>query len=207
MKKSEQEKFWSGDFGQEYTQRHINIGFKNRIPKNISLFSKILSKTSNIKSIFEFGANMGINLYALKILFPITDISALEINSTAVTELKKIENIKVYHQSILDYIPDYQRDFIFTSGVLIHIAPEKLQKVYEIMYKSSRKYICIIEYYNPTPVEVEYRGHKNKLFKRDFAGELLDKYKDLKLIDYGFVYHRDNNFPLDDVTWFLLEKF
>ena len=46
-----------------------------------------------------------------------------------------------------------------------------------------QKYICIVEYYNPTPVEVIYRGHKGKLFKRDFAGEMLDKYRNLKLIN------------------------
>jgi len=34
----------------------------------------------------------------------------------------------------------------------------------------------------------------------------LDKYPDLKLVDYGFSYHRDNNFKQDDVSWFLLEK-
>ena len=33
----------------------------------------------------------------------------------------------------------------------------------------------------------------------------MDLYK-LKLIDYGFIYHRDNSFPKDDITWFLLEK-
>ena len=53
---------------------------------------------------------------------------------------------------------------------------------------------------------VTYRGEKNKLFKRDFAGELMDQYPDLKLIGYGFKYKRDNNFPQDDMTWFLLEK-
>ena len=74
------------------------------------------------------------------------------------------------------------------------------------MYKNTKKYICIVEYYNPTPVEVIYRGHKGKLFKRDFAGEMLDKYRNLKLINYGFVYKRDNNFPYDDINWFLLEK-
>jgi spore coat polysaccharide biosynthesis protein SpsF len=26
------------------------------------------------------------------------------------------------------------------------------------------------------------------------------------LVDYGFAYHRDPNFPQDDITWFLLEK-
>ena len=81
-----------------------------------------------------------------------------------------------------------------------------LDNVYQIIYKHTKKYICIVEYYNPTPVEVVYRGHKDKLFKRDFAGEMLNKYKNLKLVDYGFVYKRDNNFPYDDVNWFLLEK-
>ena len=33
---------------------------------------------------------------------------------------------------------------------------------------------------------VEYRGHTGKLFKRDFAGEMIYRF-DLKLIDYGFL--------------------
>ncbi len=69
----------------------------------------------------------------------------------------------------------------------------------------SKKYILIAEYYNPTPVEMEYRGHREKLFKRDFAGEMMDQYNDLTLVDYGFVYHRDP-FPQDDITWFLMKK-
>ena len=64
----------------------------------------------------------------------------------------------------------------------------------------------MVEYYNPTPVEVKYRGHSQKLFKRDFAGEMIDKYKSkIKLIDYGFVYNRDLH-PQGNLTWFLLEK-
>ena len=51
-----------------------------------------------------------------------------------------------------------------------------------------------------------YRGHEDRLFKRDFAGEMMKKFNDLKLVDYGFVYHADCNFPQDDVTWFVLEK-
>lgn len=34
----------------------------------------------------------------------------------------------------------------------------------------------------------------------------MDKFPDCQLVDYGFVYHRDNNFSQDDITWFLLEK-
>ena len=89
---------------------------------------------------------------------------------------------------------------------MIHINPNELNDVYSKLYESSKRYICIVEYYNPTPVTVNYRGNEKLLFKRDFAGEFMDKYSDCKLIDYGFCYHRDNNFMQDDITWFLLEK-
>lgn len=62
------------------------------------------------------------------------------------------------------------------------------------------------EYYNPVPVEVNYRGFSDRLFKRDFAGEFMDRFPDVHLLVYGFQYHRDKNFPMDDVTWFLMEK-
>jgi spore coat polysaccharide biosynthesis protein SpsF len=81
-----------------------------------------------------------------------------------------------------------------------------LKVAYEKLYESSNKYICIGEYYNPTPVSINYRGHSDKLFKRDFAGEFMDKYPDVELIDYGFSYRRDPLFPQDDITWFLFRK-
>ena len=51
------------------------------------------------------------------------------------------------------------------------------------------------------PLSVTYRGHSERLFKRDFAGDFLDKYPDLNLIDYGFVYNRDMNLIRDDANW------
>ena len=108
--------------------------------------------------------------------------------------------------SILDFKPDKAWDLVLSKGVLIHIDPDDLPKAYELMYNSSSRYLLICEYYNPTPINMEYRGHTGKLFKRDFAGELLDRYADLTLLDYGFSYRRDPNFPQDDLNWFLLEK-
>ncbi|MBK4730641.1 hypothetical protein JJD41_12310 [Oxynema sp. CENA135] len=106
----------------------------------------------------------------------------------------------------MNFTPTRKWDFVLIKGVLIHINPDYLEQVYDCLYQSSDRYICLVEYYNPTPVEVTYRGHQGKLFKRDFAGEILDRFKDLQLIDYGFVYHRDRHFSQDDLTWFLLEK-
>jgi len=92
------------------------------------------------------------------------------------------------------------------KGVLIHINPAMLPAVYEKLYAASHRYILIGEYYNPSPVTIPYRGHEDRLFKRDFAGEMLETYSDLTLVDYGFCYKRDTAFPQDDITWFLLEK-
>lgn len=198
--KTEQENFWAGNFGNEYINRNQNHVV------NIPFFSKIISKTNKVESVIEFGSNIGLNLRAIREVLPSAKLSAIEINSEAVKSLGELEGVQIYNQSILDFKMDYTRDFVLIKGVLIHINPESLNEVYELLYNTSNKYICIAEYYNPTPVQVNYRGHRDKLFKRDFAGEMLDKYSDLELVDYGFVYHRDNNFPADDMTWFLLEK-
>ena len=201
---TEQEKFWAADFGNEYKDR--NTVDKN-LPSRLKLFARILERTSDIQEIFEFGANIGNNLHALHALLPNAKLKALEINDEAAAELKANEWItEVYQGSLLEEkFPD-SADLSFTSGVLIHINPDSLPKAYEHLYTASRKYILICEYYNPSPVTVPYRGHEGRLFKRDFAGEMLDKYPDLKLIDYGFAYHRDLKFPLDDLNWFLMEK-
>jgi hypothetical protein len=53
---------------------------------------------------------------------------------------------------------------------------------------------------------IMHRGKEDQMFKRDFAGELLQAHPDLNLLEYGFVYRGDPVFPLDDVTWFLFEK-
>lgn len=201
--KTEQESFWAGSFGNEYVDRNKDVDI---IASNISLFSKIISKTAAVQSIMEFGSNIGLNLRAIKQLLPNVKLSAIEINERAVKQLETIGDIKIYHESILDFMPDIKRDLVFIKGVLIHLNPDMLQDVYDKLYQSSSRYICMIEYYNPTPVELQYRGHEGKLFKRDFAGEIMDKYSNLKLLDYGFCYYRDPVFPQDDLTWFLMEK-
>lgn len=201
--KTEQEEFWAGEFGDDYTERNTGLQL---IAGNIALFASIIARTRQVKSIMEFGANRGLNLLALRNLLPDIELSAVEINPKAVKELEAIKNLKIYQQSILEFSVDYQRDLVISKGLLIHIAPEMLPRAYQVLYESSSRYICLAEYYNPTPVELDYRGHSGRLFKRDFAGEMMDRYPDLALLDYGFTYQRDNNFSHDDLTWFILRK-
>ncbi len=201
--KTEQEEFWAGQFGDDYTER--NTG-PQLIAGNTALFASIIARTQQVNSILEFGANRGLNLLALRNLLPTAELSAVEINPKAVKELETIKNLKIYRQSMLEFSVDYQRDLVLSKGLLIHIAPEMLPRAYQVLYESSRRYICLAEYYNPTPVELDYRGHSGRMFKRDFAGEMMDSYPDLVLLDYGFTYHRDNYFPQGDLTWFVLSK-
>ena len=134
-------------------------------------------------------------------------LQAIEINTEATKKLKEnLPDAEIHKKSIIDFIPPKKADLVLIKGVLIHINPSYLKKVYENLYNSSAKYILLCEYYNRTPTTIDYRGFKDKLFKRDFCGELMDQYVDLQLVDYGFSYHRDKNFPQDDISWFLLEK-
>lgn len=164
-----------------------------------------------MKTCIEFGANIGMNLKALKLLFPEQEQYAIEINSDAVNELvKHIPSNHVFHSSILDFPPPHSHkmiwDLVLIKGVLIHINPDELNAVYDKLVTACEKYLLVAEYYNPTPVSIPYRGHADRLFKRDFAGEIMDQYPSMKLLDYGFVYKRDPNFPQDDISWFLMEK-
>lgn len=200
---TQQESFWAGEFGNSYTARNHGL---NCVASNLALFSKIVARTSSVSSIIEFGANRGLNLIALKQLKPAASFQAVEINKRAVAFLQKYNWLKTHHTSLLKFRAEKKFDLVLIKGVLIHLNPEVLTKSYEILYKSSARYICIAEYYNPTPISVPYRGHEERLFKRDFAGEMMKLYKKLSLVDYGFVYQGDPNFPQDDITWFLMSK-
>jgi pseudaminic acid biosynthesis-associated methylase len=199
-----QEEFWAGDFGAEYMRR--NTG-EQLLASNLDFFSRALRQAGVVTSCLELGANIGMNLQALRLLHPTMTLKAAEINAAAAAVLGEcIGPQNVFLGSILDYPVTDAFDLVLTKGVLIHVDPGMLPVVYEKLYGASRRLILVCEYYNPSPVAIPYRGHTDRLFKRDFAGELLDRYSDLALLDYGFVYRRDPAFPQDDVTWFLLDK-
>ncbi len=202
--KTEQETFWAGEFGTQYIER--NKG-DTLLASNLDFFAKTLRGARGIKSCIEFGANIGMNLKALNLLYPGIDAHAIEINVDAAKLLSSvIPPSNILNTSILDFSPARQWDLTLVKGVLIHINPEVLPEVYDKLVTSTSRYLMVAEYYNPAPVAIPYRGHSDRLFKRDFAGEIMDRHNQLQLVDYGFAYRRDPNFPQDDITWFLMEK-
>lgn len=204
MFKTEQEKFWAENFGNEYIERNKS---NQLLASNLSFFAKALAQAGKLKSCVEFGANIGMNLRALQLLYPSIDLKGVEINKLASKQLGELIGAEnVFNGSIFDYHSTENVELSLIKGVLIHINPNMLDLVYEKLYNATSKYILIAEYYNPSPVSIQYRGHSDRLYKRDFAGEFLSKYSSTELIDYGFLYRNAPAFPQDDITWFLIKK-
>jgi spore coat polysaccharide biosynthesis protein SpsF len=154
MYKTDQEKFWANEFGTEYIER--NQG-EQLLASNLNFFSKALQQAGRIESCIEFGANICMNLKALQLLYPSIKLNAIEINENAANILGNfIGRDNVYNGSIFEHTEESKVQLSLIKGVLIHINPNMLQKVYEQLYNCSEKFILIAEYYNPTPVALNY---------------------------------------------------
>lgn len=203
-----QEQAWQGEFGNAY-----NLRSPGDEESNYEFFVRALVVNNRghyawreIRSVVELGAGTGANLRALRRILPDADQTAVEINAEACRAMRLSPSgpERIVQMSLLEWTPVTRWDLAFTKGVLIHIPPEHLPTAYAKLFEASARYILIAEYYNPKPIEIPYRGQTGLLWKRDFAGEMLDSFP-LRLLDYGFVYHRDPH-PQDDINWFLFEK-
>ena len=206
MKNNKQLEFWRGEFGDLYIGRNTpeDVVYTSRV----EMWKKILSVFPDLpSSILEVGSNIGNNLKILDQLLDV-EIYALEPNAKARKTLKKnieITEDKIFNGSAKDLPIDSSKiDLVFTSGVLIHIAPEDLQSSCAEIYRVSRRYILSIEYFNPTPIQIPYRGHDGVLFKRDFGSFWIENFPNLKVIDYGFFWKPQTG--LDNLTWWLFQK-
>lgn len=203
--RTEQEAFWAGDFGDAYRERCALS--EDLVAARTNCMARMLKQAAPVESAFEVGCNIGLNLVAMNRVSPATKLAAIEINDTSAEQARKLGIAEVKTASALGFAPSQTYDLTMICGVLIHMNPDVLPEIYDLLFKASNRLILLFEYYNPTPVEVKYRGHEGRLFKRDFAGEMLDRFEGrLKLADYGFFYHRDPIARSDDGTFFLLEK-
>jgi pseudaminic acid biosynthesis-associated methylase len=203
--RTEQEAFWAGEFGEAYRERCALTD--DLVAARTACMARMLKQAAPVESAFEVGCNIGLNLVALNRVSPATQLEAIEINAESAKAANSLGIATVETGSVIGYEPKKTYDISMICGVLIHLNPDVLPEVYDTLFALSHRHILLFEYYNPTPVEVNYRGHEGRLFKRDFAGEMLDRFGDkLKLVDYGFFYHRDPIARSDDGTFFLLEK-
>jgi spore coat polysaccharide biosynthesis protein SpsF len=207
MTSTPQSDFWRGKFGDSYTAR--NVASAEQMHARIALWAEILSHTiaAPPASILEVGANLGINLRALRALSS-ARLMAVEPNESARATLVRdgvvaAEDVRDGLASKIDFI-DGAADFAFTSGVLIHIHPDHLPASLKEIHRCAKRWVGCIEYFSDKPETIPYRGHDDRLFKRDFGGLWLDTFPDLRVVAYGFAWKRVTG--LDNLTWWLFEK-
>ncbi len=206
-KETPQAQFWRGGFGTDYIGR--NAVSADQLRCRVALWSEIWGHLAGDPplSIIEVGSNIGNNLRALQALTA-AEMYALEPNEDARRIL--IDEGVVAVDKAMDGLataiplPDGAVDLAFTSGVLIHIHPDELAVSMREIHRVARRYIVCIEYFSDKPEMIPYRGHDDRLFKRDFGGMYLDLFPDLRTISCGFAWKRLTG--LDNLTWWVFEK-
>ena len=200
----EQEAFWASRYAQEYIRK--NSTFDHEL--GATAWRTMLAKAHGIANYLECGCNIGRNVEQIKRVLPEAQPSVIEISEPAfriVTATQKMHH--AFNGSILESrLPTRSFDLVFTIGVLIHIAPDALLAHMQKMFDYSAKYILMGEYFNRTPVTLEYRGETDKLFKRDFGKLFIENFH-VRLVDYGFLWgHIYDKAGFDDITWWLFER-
>lgn len=210
--KTQEEEVWSGKFGKEYTDR--NLMSPDELDRQcVDKYG--ISRTElneeflgylDIDRILEAGCNVGNQLLLLKEMGH-TNLWGIEVQDHAVEiARKRTSGINIAKGSAFD-IP-YKDDFfalVFTSGLLIHILPDDIDKALDEIYRCTNRYILGFEYYSPDGYQmINYRGKDNLLWKTDFAKLFMDRFPDLELVkESKYSYLKDVN--LVDQA-FLLKK-
>ena len=200
-----QEDFWKNTVTKSYAED--NSQFDEKL--GLLAWSRMLEKANlnEIESFLDCGSNIGRNVGFLTKFLPGATANIIELAEGPYNQCKnefKIANSFLGPIKSADF--DQKFDLVFTSGVLIHVNPEDLLASMSNMYELSNEYILISEYFNRTPVTIDYRGETNMLFKRDFGKLFLENFE-CQIVDYGFLWgHQFDIAGFDDVTYWLFRK-
>ena len=177
---------WRGAMGQAYTDRSphdaeaLNALYVRTYGVSAQALNElILVGLDRSMRVLECGANVGAQLLLLEKM-GFSQLYGLEIQYRAASQASPRFH---YTQGSILHLP-YRTgafDLVFTSGVLIHVAPGDIPQALAEMWRVSGRYIWGHEYYAPDFQEVTWRGRRGQLWRGDYAGLFLEMFPDLKL--------------------------
>jgi pseudaminic acid biosynthesis-associated methylase len=186
---------WSGKFGNEYHARN-----RVDIAARADFWQSAIEFTS-ATSVLEVGCGPGWNLLAIQKVHPPMELYGVDINAGAVEEARQ-QGIEAQAGSALHLPAMYEagsKDLVFTAGALIHIPPADLEQVMRGIVHVSARFVLAVEYHEQEgEVEVEYRGQKGALWRRNFGRLYQDM--GLNLLSEGVAG------GFDACQYYLLEK-
>jgi pseudaminic acid biosynthesis-associated methylase len=198
MEMSSQLALWRSEFGRDYTDRN-----DVEKPERVETWRRLLEGIAPMRAV-EVGCNIGWNLEYLRRL-GVRELFAVEPQTYAVERARaRAPELGVLLGTAFDLpFKDGFADLVFTSGVLIHIAPADIPTAMAEMYRVSRRWIVAIEYDAPTEQAIKYRGTNDSLWKRDHGGIWKSQYPSLQLLKRIELGASDG---YDDCTAHLFEK-
>ena len=202
---------WKSDFGRDYSDRNTldPEGLDQLYRRNYGVTRSEINETflrdvAKGASFLEVGCNTGNQLLMLQQM-GYANLSGIELQPYALeVAVRRLPGVVLKLGSAVT-LPhdDSSFDVVFTSGVLIHIAPKNLPQVLDEIYRCSKDFIWGMEYYAPKVTEVNYRSHSGLLWKMDFARCYRERFPDLELVNEQRLPYLENK-NVDTV--FLLKK-
>ena len=197
---------WKSEFGREYAARNpiTDEGSRRLMRRWARMLSHAIAPFPS--SALEVGCNVGRNLVVLRQM--VTELHAVEPNIEIMERAQsdpKLAGVRIQAGSAFDLpYADGSIDLVFTSGVLIHIAPADLPRAVDEVFRVARHYVLCLEYFSHEPVAVPYRGLEGQLFKRDFGQYYLERFPGLQVLDYGFFWKPID--AADNSNWWLFRR-
>jgi len=168
---------WRSEFGRAYTDRN-----DHEKPARVDAWWRILAGIAPAR-VLEIGCNVGWNLEYLSRL-GIGELYGIEPQADAVARARARNPSFAVLQGTAFDLPFRDRyfDLVFTSGVLIHIAPETIAAALDEIHRVAARWIVAIEYDGADEQEIAYRGHAGALWKRDHGALWRARYPELELV-------------------------
>jgi pseudaminic acid biosynthesis-associated methylase len=202
---------WRGEFGSQYTERNLlnppelDHSYQSKYGETrTALNQSFLADIPRSASILEVGCNLGNQIMLLQQM-GFENLTGIEINAGVVQEAQsRLPSVKILEGSALRIpLGDASFDLVFTSGLLIHIAPRDLPAAMKEIHRCAKTWIWGLEYYAPQTTEIPYRGRSGLLWKADYARLYTQTLPDLELVQERRLRYREN----DNVdTMFLLRR-
>jgi pseudaminic acid biosynthesis-associated methylase len=190
IQSTEQARTWNSDFGREYTDRNPvgleqldDLYRRNYGVTRTEVNRRFLSEIPKGARILEVGCNIGNQLLSLKQM-GFSNLYGIDVQQYALEKARRqISDATLTEASALAIpYPDRYFDLVFTSGVLIHIAPDDLPRALAEIHRCARQWIWGVEYFSPQTTEVQYRGHSGLLWKTDYAARYRKLFPALELV-------------------------
>lgn len=194
---------WSSNIGNEYFERnpvtHEGVYIRERWLRRVLAHIGIPPK-----SFLEIGAGQGDNLLALRKILPHAELYATEPNKIARDILaENLPACTVNGDPVqnISYGPG-MFDFVFTNGCLVHVPPNELHLALDEIYRASRRWILLCEYFSAREEHIDWRA--SHIWKCDFGARMLEKHPDLQAAACNFEWKHLTG--MDHATWWLFLK-